>query len=68
MSYARAAVAGMLAAVILVIALRADVTEPAPQHVVVAFLVLLGVIALLVGVDVVSALKGRRHDDDEDDL
>jgi hypothetical protein len=66
MSHARAAVAGMLAAVILVIALRADVTEPAPQHVLVAFLILVGVIALLVGVDVVAELRHRRSREDDE--
>ena len=67
MSHARAAVAGMLSAVLLALVIHPSGIR-SPDNLVIAVLAFVGVVAMLVGVDIVHAVRGvtHRHDDKED--
>ena len=66
MSHARAAVAGMLSAVLLVLVIHPTGSR-SPDNLVIALLSFVGIIAILVGVDVVHTVRGITHRHDEED-
>ena len=71
MDHARSAIAGVLSVGVVLLLVYPDPTaERQPERALAAFLGLLAIIALLVGVDVMAIIKPHRHHsrdiDDED--
>ena len=71
MDHARSAIAGVLSVgVVLLLVYPDPTTERQPERALAAFLGLLAIVALLVGVDVASLIRPHRHRkrdiDDED--
>ena len=65
MSNARAAVAGVLATGLVLLMVFPSETLREPERAFAALIGLLTIIALLLGVDVVHAVRGGRRDDDD---
>jgi hypothetical protein len=63
-SHARAVVAGVLSVgVVLLLLTEGPLREP--ERAFAAFVALVSIIALLVGTDIVGAVKGRKNDDED---
>lgn len=67
MSHARAAVAGVLAVGLVMLMVFPSETLREPERAFAALIALLAVIALLLGTDIVGAVKGRRDDKEDDE-
>jgi hypothetical protein len=67
MESARAAIAGMLATGIVLLMVFPSETLREPERAFAALALLLGIVALMVGVDIVGLIRPRRPRDRDDD-
>jgi hypothetical protein len=67
MESARAAIAGILATGIVLLMVFPSETLREPERAFAALALLLGIVALMVGIDVVGIVRPRQRRDDDDD-
>ena len=66
MSHARATVAGVLATGIVLLMVFPSETLREPERAFAALALLLGIVSLMVGIDAVAMVRGRKPPDDDD--